>query len=73
MAVEHVPTWQRKRRILPPTGPKRVGNRPAATAGPTRPVTIEAKDDTNKRVIPRPAQGRQLLDTSIPTPEREGR
>lgn len=57
MAVERSPSWTKDRVYLPATGPKRVGNRPAATDPPTRPVTREQEDQTNKRVIPRPAQG----------------
>jgi hypothetical protein len=62
MAIERSPSWVKDRVILPPTGPKAVGNRPAATAPPSRPVTRETDDDegkdsTNTRTIPRPAQG----------------
>lgn len=71
MAIEKVPTWQRVRKILAPTGPEAVGNRPSATAGPTRPVTRRKSSGTNARTIERPAQGRQLLDTTIPDPVSE--
>lgn len=66
MALQKFPTVQRKIHVLPPTGPQAVGNRPSATAPPTRPVTRESGDQTNKRVLPRdPYLGRQEFDSTL--------
>jgi hypothetical protein len=60
MPREQGQTWTHTYTFLPNTGPKRVGNQPAATDPPGRTITRNPVDGTNSRVIARPAQGQYV-------------